>query len=107
NADRVYTSAQIAPSLGRSLASGVNGTATVPLVPALTLYEDRFSQLDLRLTKVITIRKLRTQLQADAYNLFNTSAVLGLNSSYGATWRQPTAILGARMIKFGVQADWK
>jgi hypothetical protein len=104
NANQVYTSAQVAPSLGRPLSTG---TVSVPLVPAFTLFEPRFSQTDLRLTKAVTVSKLRIQLQADGYNLFNSSAVLGLNSSYGVTWRQPTAIIGARLFKFGVQMDWR
>jgi hypothetical protein len=104
NANLVYTSAQVASSLGRNLSAG---TVSVPLVPNFVLFQPRFSQTDLRLTKMITVAKLRMQLQADGYNLFNSSAVLALNSSYGALWQQPTAVLGPRLVKFGVQVDWR
>ena len=106
-ANQRYTSAQIAPSLGRPLSAGATGTVSIAVLAPNTLYEPRFSQTDLRVTKMIRIQKLRAQAQFDAYNVFNSSAVLGVNGTYGATWRQPSTILGARLLKFGVQLDWR
>ena len=54
-ASYVATSAQIAPSLGRNLASGPNGTALVELIKPGTMYEGRINQLDVRLTKIFRI----------------------------------------------------
>ena len=71
------------------------------------MYEPRFNETDIRLTKAIRLDRLRTQLQFDVYNLFNSSAVLAASSTYGSTWRRPSSILGARLIKFGAQLDWK
>jgi hypothetical protein len=78
----------------------------VPLVAPDTLFEPRFSQLDLRLTKFLNVSRFRVQGQLDVYNIFNASPVLGLSSTFGAAWRRPTSILGARLLKFGVQVDW-
>jgi hypothetical protein len=52
------TNTEIAPSLGRNLAACrgaavCTATATVPLVAPMTLFEDRRTQLDFRLTKII------------------------------------------------------
>ena len=52
------TNREVAPSLGRNLAAcgaatiaTCTATVTVPLVEPQTLFEKRYSQLDLRLTK--------------------------------------------------------
>ena len=42
----------------------------------------------------------------DPYNLFNSSAALQVNGTYGPNWRQPTLILDARLLKFSVQMDF-
>ena len=47
-ANAIYTSAQIAPSLGRSLASGPNGAVSINLAPPGSILADRMYQLDLR-----------------------------------------------------------
>jgi carboxypeptidase family protein len=104
-ANRSYRSAEIAPTLNRALSSG--GNVSIQLLPLNSMYEPRFSETDIRFTKTLRIQKLRAQGQFDVYNLFNSSAVLGVNSTYGTTWLRPSSILGARMLKFGMQLDWK
>lgn len=37
------------------------------------------------------------------YSALNDNSVLGQNSTYGASWRQPTALLPARMLQFSGQ----
>ena len=54
-ANRVFTNAEIAPSLGRNLAAGPNGTVNVQLLVPNTEFEDRLNQFDFRLTKTVTI----------------------------------------------------
>src|SRR5712691_9529371 len=49
----VATNAQIAPSLGRNLSAGANGTATTQLVAPGTLFDDRLNQVDFRVTKTL------------------------------------------------------
>lgn len=102
-ANRLYSSAEVAPTLRRNLSAG---TASVALVRPNTLFEPRFSQLDLRITKVLRIGGTRLQGQFDVYNAFNANPVLGLNNTYGPSWRTPTSILGARLVKFGAQLDF-
>jgi hypothetical protein len=106
-ANRSYRSAEIMPALGRSLSSGATGNVSIQLLPLNSMYEPRFSQTDLRFTKTLHIQKLRAQGQFDVYNLANSSAILGVNNTYGTTWLRPSSILGARMLKFGLQLDWK
>src|SRR4029077_18243559 len=75
--------ALIAPSLGRNLSSGPNGTASVVIIAPATQYEPRFTQVDLRLTRIFSFGRVRMQPEFDAYNLFNTESVLAMNSTYG------------------------
>jgi hypothetical protein len=88
--------AEIAPSLGRNLAACgaqavCSATALVPLYAPWTEFEPRRTQLDLRLSKVLKLGpRARLQANVDIYNALNSSAVLGVNSRYGASWRQPT-----------------
>jgi hypothetical protein len=104
------TNAEIAPSLGRNLAACrgqavCTATAAVPLIAPQTMFEDRRTQLDLRVTKLVRMGpRVRLQANFDVYNALNASTILGINPAYGtAAWRRPTAILDARLIEFGGQ----
>jgi hypothetical protein len=111
-ANAVFTSAQVAPSLGRPLAS--TSTVTVNLVKPGTLYAERTQQIDLRFTKIVKVGRRRLQGMVDLYNALNQSPILALNNTYGATvgvaagapWQVPQGILPPRLFKFGVQLDF-
>jgi hypothetical protein len=105
-ASYVATNAQIAPSLGRNLSAGVRGTSTIELIRPGTLYEDRITQLDVRLTKIFRFGRTRVQGQFDVYNALNASPILQSNTRYGAAWLTPQAILAGRLFKFGAQVDF-
>ncbi len=101
------TNAQIAPSLGRNLASGANGTATVPLIAPGTMYGGRLNQLDFRMSKIFRILQGRTiRANVDLYNMFNASPVISHNNTFGAAWQRPTQILQGRLLRFGGQFDF-
>jgi hypothetical protein len=66
-----------------------------------------FGVLDMSLSyNVPVFRTLRPWVKFDVYNLFNGSAVITQNNSYGSAWLRPTQILQARLVKFGVQLDF-
>ncbi|MEQ1899011.1 MAG: carboxypeptidase regulatory-like domain-containing protein [Vicinamibacterales bacterium] len=106
SAQYVATNAETLPSLGRNLAAGAAATATVDLLPLNMNYEDRFNQLDLRLTKIFKLGKTRIQAWADLYNTLNTNTVLAQVTTYGPSWRRPTNLLGGRLFKVGGQVDF-
>jgi hypothetical protein len=112
SANLTYTNAQIAPSLGRNLgACGAqaicNATATVSLIQPGTMFENRYTQLDLRLTKIIHMGGARLQVMLDAYNVLNTIAFIGRNNTFGTTsWGQPNGLQLGRLFKFGTQMEW-
>jgi hypothetical protein len=102
-----YTSGQIAPSLGRGLSQG--STASVALIQPNTLFGDRLNQIDLRVAKIVTVGTTKIKGMIDVFNVGNINTVTNLNTTYGTTggsWKVPTAISLARLIKVGAQIDF-
>ena len=59
--------------------------------------------------------RARLQANLDLYNVLNSSAILGVNSTYGPTWKQPVSdnavgqvdpILPGRLIQIGGQLSF-
>ena len=111
-ATAVANNAQISPSLGRNLSAGATATASINLIAPNTVYGDRINQIDMRFTRVFTVRTARIRAMLDLYNMANRSTVVTWNNTYGAlagggaTWLTPLGILPARLIKLGVQFDF-
>jgi len=103
-ANLAYTSAQIAPSLGRPLSGAT--TVTIPLAKPYSLYGPRINQFDLRATKILRMGNRRLQVNIDAYNLFNTNTPVTLFGTYNARWGQPTQVLDGRLVKFSAHLDF-
>jgi hypothetical protein len=108
---RSYSNAKIALSLGRDLAAcGMRTPCTssvnIPIVEPNQTFESRLNQLDLRLTRAFVLGTKRLQARFDAYNVFNNSAILAENFTYGSTYLKPTSILAGRLFKFGMQFDF-
>jgi hypothetical protein len=99
--------ALVAPSLGRSL-SGNAQNVTVSLIDPLSMVGDRIHQVDMRVGKILRWGGLRTTMSLDVYNVFNSSAILGVNSAFGGAtpWLAPQAILQGRLFKLAAQLDF-
>jgi hypothetical protein len=105
-ASRTYTNGEIQPSLGRPLATGLAGTAAVPLIAPGTMYDERLYQLDFRASKIFRFGQRRLQANVDIYNAGNASSVLSINTTFGPNWLRPTGVLQGRLVKFGAQFDF-
>jgi hypothetical protein len=104
-----------AGTLGRPLSGGANTSRSVPLVKPGTMYTSRRTQLDLRVSKNVSLGGgRRLQVMADIFNAFNSNAAVGatsnageppaaINTTYGSAWLRPLNILQARYVKFGAQ----
>ena len=94
--------------LGRPLSGQTSaGQATVSLIEPGTMYNDRYNQVDARITKSLRIRtRARLRLMVDSYNLFNSSTALNHNNTYGPQWLRPTSIPPGRFAKVGMQLDF-
>jgi len=67
-ASAVFRNADIAPSLGRNLSAGANGTVTVDLIPPMSQFEDRIQQIDLRFARTFLYSGKRFEPEFDIYN---------------------------------------
>ena len=100
SANDAFTSAAVAPSLGRPL-SGNAANTTVNLIAPGTMYGERLNQLDWRFSRTVKIFKARAALNLDIYNALNANPVLAQNNNY-ASWQVPSTILQARFARFNV-----
>ena len=72
----------------------------------LSQFEGRINQLDVRAAKIFRVGRARIQGNFDIYNLLNANPILALITTYGPRWLEPTQILDARLVKFGVQLEF-
>jgi hypothetical protein len=100
------SNAVILPSLGRNLAAcrtqvTCTSTAPVPLIVPQTQFEDRYTRLDLRVSKRVQVtQRVRLTGNFNVYNLLNGSAIQVENTNYGRLWLQPSLIEDGRMVQF-------
>jgi hypothetical protein len=108
------TNAEVAPSLGRSLAGAAPNVDVQLLSPGPytttnggsgQVHGDRLHQVDFRFSKLLHFGGTRARANVDVYNALNSSAVLVQNDAFG-DWQRPTEILIARFVKFSVQFDF-
>jgi hypothetical protein len=104
-ASLVVNNSQIT-GLGRPLSGSVANITVANIIRPMSEFEDRLNQLDLRFIRSFHAKGVRLQGTFDVYNVFNAAAVLAENTQYGATWRNPTSLLDARIFKVGVQIDF-
>ena len=97
----------ILPSLGRYLAAcgtrttTCTSTATVPLIAPQTMFEDRYTRFDLRVSKRMQLtQNVRLTGNFNVFNLFNGSAIQVENVNYGSLWLQPSLTEDSRMMQF-------
>ena len=99
--------AVVAPVLGRPLA-GNAANITLNLLPPLTHFSDRVTQLDMRAAKILSVTGRRLQVAVDFYNALNANTMQTFNNTYSPTgnWRVPTGILPGRVTKVSAQFDF-
>jgi hypothetical protein len=100
----------IAPALGRPLSAGATATKTIQLIEPETLYGGYLSQLDVRLSKRVTVGRFHLRGDANVYNLFNSDWVSAFNTTFSTTasnaFLRPTGVLQGRLFKIGGQLDF-
>ena len=92
--------------LGRPFVA-YQSTVELNLIEPGSSYGERFSQVDLRLTKLIDLGGT-AQLRAmfDMFNLLNANAVTIEEPSFGDNWLDPINIMPGRLAKFAFQIDF-
>ncbi len=92
-------------SLGRPLVLHSGGVELNMIEPG-TVFGERFNQLDVRLTKLLSFGGVRLRAMLDLFNLLNANAVMAEDSAYGPGWLSPVVIMPGRLAKFGFQLDF-
>jgi hypothetical protein len=100
----------IAPALGRSLSAGTTATKSVALIAPETIYGAYLRELDLRLSKRLTLGRYRLRGDLNLYNVFNDDFVSSFNSTFSTTasnqFMRPTGVLQGRLFKIGGQLEF-
>ena len=104
-ANRVYNSADVAKTLGRSLPGGA-ANVTINILNPGDMYRDRINLVDLRFAKLIRLGQKRLNVGVDIFNTFNSNVVLNSNNTYGSAWLTPTAVQSARQAQFSAKFDF-
>ena len=103
----------IAPILGRNLAAcpaatgACTSTKTINLIQPQTVFGDRLTQLDLRVSKRFNLTQgVRVAINADLYNVTNTNWIIAYGTTFGPQFERPSQVLSPRMFKIGGQFDF-
>ena len=110
-ANLFVSNSEVKQSLGRDLSGG-RQSVSVPLVGPQTLFLPRVDRLDLRLSKIVNVGRVRIRVNVDAYNAINSSAVPrmtygpSVNNTFGSGWQRPFGILDPRIVEIGGQIDF-
>jgi hypothetical protein len=98
--------AEIAPSLGRNLASGPNGTVNVQLIAPNAVFGPRQRQLDVRVSKRFRFGSRRAMANLDVFNLLNVNSPETMNVTFGPNWQRPVQLQQGLYIKLSGQLDF-
>jgi hypothetical protein len=104
-ANRVFTSADVARTLGRPLPGGAQNV-TINLLSPGEMYRDRINLTDLRFAKLFRFGTKRLTAGLDVFNAFNSSVVLNSNNTFGNSWLTPTAVQPARQMQVSAKFDF-
>ena len=81
---------------------------SVPLVAPGTEFFDRLNQLDVTISKVFFVNKVRFEPEAAVFNALNAASVSAVRSlNYGTpSYNQPSTILQGRFLRLGIKMRW-
>lgn len=105
-ANYAVSNAQIAPSLGRSLAAGPAATVTIPLITPDTMYTPRQHMISLRFTKALRIQRMRIVAGVEVDNLLNAATAFSVNNTYGPSWLAVNQIMSPRNVQVNAQVTF-
>jgi hypothetical protein len=107
-ANVTFLNAAVQPSLGRSLSQTTS--VLVNVIEPGTVYADRLHQVDVRVTKIFNVRRMRLRANLDVYNALDDNAPLNFPAAFNPAnpilWQRPGVIMPARLAKVSFQADF-
>jgi len=111
SAQWIVPNSVVAAALGHlPVGATATGTTTIQIADNVNrVYADnRRTQVDMRIAKVLRFGRTRSDVGVDLNNLFNTNYATGYNTTYtysagnttnGGTWGNPTSIYTARFVR--------
>ena len=87
-------------------ATLTQASITVPLLVPGSKYLDRWNQVDVRLAKKFTVKKVKLQGQFDMFNILNGNSILSTIEAYGSSLDRPATILQGRLFAVGMQLNF-
>ena len=100
--------ANIIAQLGRPVA-GNAPQVTLNLARLGDVYPSRLNTVDMRVSKIVRIGRVRANVGFDLYNLLNANTGTAFNQNFGtdgSTWLRPNAILNPRYARFNATIDF-
>ena len=83
------------------------GTQLVLAEPIGTRRQDNIVVLDLRVEKQIPFAtRGKLGLFLDLFNTLNSDTAVNINWRSGVSFEKATTVIGPRIVRFGVKADW-
>ena len=99
-----YSTTAIAAALGRS---STGSSRTVNVIQPGTVFGDRFSQFDLRFTKLLSLGGAsRLRAMFDLFNVFNANTAAFEEPGFGSLLWNPQVTMPGRLAKFAFQIDF-
>lgn len=96
-----------AGALGRNLAAGAAATKTINLIQPQTVFGERLTQLDMRVSKRFNLAgSARLAINAEIYNIANSNWIIAYTPAFGTSFMRPSQVLSPRMFKIGGQFDF-
>jgi hypothetical protein len=108
SANYFETAANVMAQLGRPIA-GNAPQVTLDLARLGDVYPSRLNNVDMRVSKIVRLGRIRANVGFDLYNLFNANTGTAFNQNFGAngaTWLRPNAILNPRYARFNATVDF-
>jgi hypothetical protein len=79
---------------------------TVNLYAPNSVFGDRFRQLDLAVSKSLSVGFSRLLVSVDLYNALNSNSIQSVISAFGARWQRPVTFLEARLLRVSGRFDF-
>jgi hypothetical protein len=101
------TNAVITLGLGRPLTSGASKTIAL-MEPGTEFFPLRHI-FDMRFSKVFRANRYRFQVMTDFFNIFNTNAIAGINTTFGGSLHRPSgqpAVEAPRQFRLSGQFEF-
>ena len=79
---------------------------SITIAPAGSTRLPNITEVDINLQRTIRLGQLKFSPRVDVFNLFNVAGITSEVTQLGPSYGNAIAIIGGRLVKFGVNATW-